>query len=54
MDADGFARQVSLRHLRCFVAIATERHLGRAAERLRVSQPAASKTLAELEQQHGM
>ena len=49
MDADGFARQVSLRHLRCFMAVAAERHLGRAAEQLRVSQPAASKALAELE-----
>jgi LysR family transcriptional regulator, pca operon transcriptional activator len=46
---DGFARGVQLRHLRCLVAVAQERHLARAAERLRLSQPAVSKTLAELE-----
>ena len=44
-----FARNVQLRHLRCFVAIAQERHLARAAERLSLSQPAISKTLVELE-----
>ena len=44
-----FARNVQLRHLRCFVAIAQERHLARAAGRLALSQPAISKTLSELE-----
>ena len=44
-----FARNVQLRHLRCLVAVAQERHLARAAERLSLSQPAMSKTLAELE-----
>lgn len=44
-----FARGVQLRHLRCLVAVAQERHLARAAERLSLSQPAMSKTLAELE-----
>ncbi|MEJ8824697.1 LysR substrate-binding domain-containing protein [Variovorax humicola] len=44
-----FSRNVQLRHLRCFVVIAQERHLARAAERLAVSQPAISKTLTELE-----
>lgn len=44
-----FVRNVQLRHLRCFVAIAQERHLARAAERLALSQPAMSKTLTELE-----
>lgn len=44
-----FLRNVQLRHLRCFVAVAQERHLARAAERLALSQPAVSKTLAELE-----
>ncbi len=42
-------RNVQLRHLRCFVAVAQERHLARAAERLALSQPAVSKTLVELE-----
>ncbi|MES3002958.1 MAG: LysR substrate-binding domain-containing protein [Pseudomonadota bacterium] len=44
-----FARNVQLRHLRCLVAVAQERNLARAAERLALSQPAVSKTLAELE-----
>ncbi|BEP50706.1 MULTISPECIES: LysR substrate-binding domain-containing protein [Variovorax] len=44
-----FVRNVQLRHLRCLVAVAQERHLARAAERLSLSQPAVSKTLAELE-----
>lgn len=42
-------RNVQLRHLRAFVAVAQERHLARAAERLALSQPAVSKTLSELE-----
>ena len=49
ISADAFARGVQLRHLRCLVAVAQERHLARAAERLALSQPAVSKTLAELE-----
>jgi len=44
-----FVRSVQLRHLRCLVAVAQERHLARAAERLALSQPAVSKTLSELE-----
>ena len=44
-----YVRNVQLRHLRCFVAVAQERHLARAAERLALSQPAISKTLSELE-----
>lgn len=44
-----FVRGVQLRHLRCLVTVAQERHLARAAERLALSQPAMSKTLAELE-----
>jgi DNA-binding transcriptional LysR family regulator len=47
--AAAFVRNVQLRHLRCLVAVAQERHLARAAERLALSQPAMSKTLAELE-----
>ena len=44
-----FVRNVQLRHLRAFVAVAQERHLARAAARLALSQPAVSKTLSELE-----
>lgn len=48
-DTAQFVRGLQLRHLRCLVAVAQERHLARAAERLALSQPAMSKTLAELE-----
>jgi DNA-binding transcriptional LysR family regulator len=41
--------ELRLRHLACFVVVAQERTLARAAERLHLSQPAVSKTLAELE-----
>lgn len=45
-----FNSRVRLRHLQCFVAVAQEQHLRKAAERLHLSQPAVSKTLAELEE----
>lgn len=38
-----------LRHLRAFVAACDERHVGRAAARLNLTQPAVSKILTELE-----
>jgi DNA-binding transcriptional LysR family regulator len=41
--------RIQLRHLRCFVVVAQERTLARAALRLHLSQPAVSKTLSELE-----
>ena len=41
--------RIRLRHLTCFVAVAQERHLGRAAQRLHLTQPAVTKTLNELE-----
>ncbi|WP_206956083.1 LysR substrate-binding domain-containing protein [Trinickia acidisoli] len=41
--------RISFRHVSCFLAIARERHLGRAAGRLNLTQPAVSKTLSELE-----
>ena len=52
-SSEDFLRGVQLRHLRCLVAVAQERHLARAAERLALSQPAVSKTLAELEELAG-
>lgn len=43
-------RRIKLRHLEAFVAITKLRSLKRAAERLHLTQPAISRTLAELEQ----
>ncbi|GGS71187.1 LysR family transcriptional regulator [Streptomyces tanashiensis] len=44
---------IELRHLRCFLAIAEEASLTRAAARLHLTQPAVSRTLAALEQHLG-
>src|SRR6266700_6508622 len=41
--------RIGLRHLSCLVVVAQERTLASAAKRLHLSQPAVSKTLAELE-----
>lgn len=49
MEKDNFRHRIRLRHIHCFLAIAQEGNLGKAAERLRLTQPAISKTLAELE-----
>ncbi|MFF5633676.1 LysR family transcriptional regulator [Streptomyces sp. NPDC012825] len=45
---------IELRHLRCFLAIAEESSLTRAAARLHLTQPAVSRTLAALEQHLGI
>lgn len=42
-------RRIKLRHIQAFVEIVRQRSLKRAAERLFVTQPAMSRTLAELE-----
>jgi DNA-binding transcriptional LysR family regulator len=44
---------VELRHLRALVAVASTRTIGRAAERLGLSQPALSRQLRELEHEAG-
>lgn len=44
-----FNQRIRLRHLHTFVAVAQQGSLGRAAEKLSLSQPALSKTLNELE-----
>jgi DNA-binding transcriptional LysR family regulator len=49
MENSVFGSRVRLRHLRCFVTVAQEGNMGRAAQRLYLTQPAMSKTLAELE-----
>ena len=42
---------MELRHLRCFLAIAEHGNITRAAQRLHISQPALSRTLAQLERE---
>lgn len=41
--------RIKIRHLQCFLEVARLGHVGRAADRLAITQPAVSKTLRELE-----
>lgn len=47
-------RELELRHLRCFLAVADEGNVTRAAARLNLTQPAVSRTLAALEEALGV
>lgn len=47
-------RAIEIRHLRAFLAVADESSITRAATRLRLTQPAVSRTLAALEHHLGV
>jgi DNA-binding transcriptional LysR family regulator len=44
---------IEFRHLRAFLTLGNELHFGRAADQLRIAQPALSKTIQQLENEVG-
>ncbi|MFF1645296.1 LysR family transcriptional regulator [Streptomyces sp. NPDC058240] len=53
-SGESAGRGIEVRHLRAFLAVADEGNVTRAAARLRLTQPAVSRTLAALEQHLGV
>ncbi|MFD8690541.1 LysR substrate-binding domain-containing protein [Streptomyces sp. NPDC059651] len=53
-NAGNTGRGIEIRHLRAFLAVADEASITRAAARLRLTQPAVSRTLAALESRLGI
>ena len=53
MSRDQTLSRIRLRHLQCFLAVAQQGNLRRAAQALAITQPAVTKTLKELEEMLG-
>lgn len=46
-------RTITLRHIECFRTVVEEEHMGRAAQRLHLSQPPLTRTIHELQERLG-